>query len=499
MNFNQIFRLGTGCGIEIRGHNLRVVAVRSRRVGVQVLGHREIADFRERPAPEWGVEYGTFLEDLHLSHLSATVALPRDEVIVRELQMPALAKKELSTAVGYQLENLHPYDPGEIYSAFAPLRPPAGEAASLPLAVVIAEKTKVDAYANLFDNAGIAVESFTVAAAAFFGGVRVRWDAPPAPFVIGDFGNDGLEIYGEGTGRPLLSTRFDLGRMPAGRALRLAGADLRLETDQKAKFVRVGDSREDADDSAPPETFEPFRVEELLPSPTNAPIDFDAANAATAFAVGLDAACPRLGWNANLLPVERRKKNSRWMYLPTAALTAACLLVGLGFLLRGWIQDGGYIRAIEAETARLNLTVLQVDALDAQARESKQKSAALAVLEARTGSDLRILSELSDLLPDTVWLSSLEMDDEGVRIQGTAESAAPLLGMVNEAVNLTEAEFSASIVTTKEGAEQFRMAAKRRTTEDVEEPTVPTPAADEPEAEGGALSTLGEDAAAESQ
>ena len=507
MNANQIFRLGTGCGIEIRGADLRVVAVRSRRAGVQVLGHCVIGGFRERPAAEWGAEYRAFLEDLHLSHLSATVVLPRSDVIVREFRMPALAKKELAAAVGYQLENLHPFDPGEVYYAFAPLRPLREENVSLPLAVVIAEKSKVDAYADLFDNAGIAVESFTVAAAAFFGGVRVRWDAPPVPFVIADCGAEGLEIYGEGTGRALLSAQFDLKRMPAGRALSLAGADLRLDTDQKAKLVRVGEAREQCDagvESA--ESFEPCRVEELLPAPIEAPIDFDAANTATAFAAGLDAACPRLGWNANLLPAERRKKNSRWMYLPTAALAAACLLLTLGFPLRGWIQDGGYIRAIEAETARLSLTVQQVDALDAEARESKQKYAVLEAFERRAGADLKILSELSDLLPETVWLSSLEMDDEGVRIQGIADSAAPLLEMVNEAVNLTEAEFSASIVTTKDGTEQFRMAANRRVIEEASDPTAPvTPATSldqsepEPDAGGGALSTLGEDGAAEVQ
>ena len=258
MNANQIFRLGTGCGIEIRGAGLRVVAVRSRRAGVQVLGHCEIGDFRERPAAEWGAEYRAFLEDLHLSHLSATVLLPRDEVIVREIRMPVLAKKELAAAVGYQLENLHPFDPGEIYHAFAPLRALREQNVSLPLAVVIAEKTKVDAYADLFENAGIAVESFTVAAAAFFGGVRVRWDAPPVPFVIADFGSEGLEIYGEGAGRALLSTRFDLKRMPAPRALSLAGADLRLETDQTAKLVRVGEAREESDSTATPaESFDP--------------------------------------------------------------------------------------------------------------------------------------------------------------------------------------------------------------------------------------------------
>ena len=505
MNANQIFRLGTGCGIEIRGADLRVVAVRSRRAGVQVLGHCGIAGFRERPAAEWGAELRAFLEDLHLSHLSATVVLPRDEVIVREIRMPALGKKELAAAVGYELENLHPFDPGEIYHAFAPLGSVGAQNASLPLAVVIAERTKVDAYADLFENAGIAVESFTVAAAAFFGAVRVRWDAPPVPFVIADYGSEGLEIYGEGTGRALLSTRFDLSRIPAQRALSLAGADLRLETDQAAKLIRVGDSREQSDAAAEPaESFELCRVEELLPVPTNAPIDFDAANLAAAFAAGLDAACPRLGWNANLLPAERRKKNSRWMYLPTAALAAACLLLTLGFPLRVWIQDGGYVQAIEAETARLSLTVQQVDALDAEARESKQKFAVLEALDQRTGADLRILSELSDLLPATVWLSSLEMDDEGVRIQGTAAGAAPLLGMVNEAVNLTEAEFSASIVTTKDGTEQFRMAARRRMVEQAPDPlspSAPVPVSDEsePDAEGGALSTLGEDGAAEAR
>ena len=509
MNANQIFRLGTGCGIEIRGADLRVVAVRSRRAGVQVLGYREITGFRERPAAEWGAEYRAFLEDLHLSHLSATVVLPRHEMIVRELRMPALAKKELAAAVGYQLENLHPFDPGEIYHAFAPLGPLGKQNVSLPLAVVIAEKSKVDAYADLFENAGIAVESFTVAAAAFFGGVRVRWDVPPAPFVIADCGADGLEIYGEGTGRALLSARFDLKRMPARRALSLAGADLRLDTDQTAKLVRVGEAREQSDIAVEPgESFEPCRVEELLPAPIDAPIDFDAANAATAFAAGLDAACPRLGWNANLLPAERRKKNSRWMYLPTAALAAACVLLMLGFPLRVRIQDGGYIRAIEAETRQLSLTVQQVNALDAEARVSKQKFAALEALERRTGADLKILSELSDLLPETVWLSSLEMDDKGVRIQGIADSAAPLLGMVNEAVTLTEAEFSASIVTTKDGTEQFRMAATRRAVEEAADPPAPPAAesvaesvAKEPaaDAQGRTLSTLGEDGADEAQ
>ena len=47
MNINQFFRLGTGCGIEIRGNELRIVVVRSRRAGVDVLGYLKIENFRE--------------------------------------------------------------------------------------------------------------------------------------------------------------------------------------------------------------------------------------------------------------------------------------------------------------------------------------------------------------------------------------------------------------------------------------------------------------------
>ena len=463
MNINRLFRLGTGCGIEIRGDVLRVAAVRSRRVGVDVLGYLEIAHFRERNTSEWGAEYRAFLESLQLAHLSARVALPRDEVIVRELVIPPVSKGELSTAVSYQVESLHPFSPDDIYYTFGPLRAVREETASLPLVVFIARRSKVNAYADLFETAGVAIESFTVTAASFFGAVRVRWDTPPIPFLVADFGADGLEVYGEGTSRPLLSTWFEAGQIPPSRALSLTGTDLRLGADQAAKFIKIGGAHENSNgEVAPPDSFELCRLEDLLPVPIKVPSSFHVADAATVYATGLDAACPQMGLSANLLPTERRKKNSRWMYLPTAVLTAACLLLTLGFSLRGWIQDGSYIRAIKTETSRLSLTVKQVDTLVVQAREGRIKYAALEALDSRTGSDLKIVSELSDLLPETVWLNSLEIDDEGIRLRGIANHAASLLGLVNGAINFTDAEFSGSIGSMKDGLEKFQMTAKRR-------------------------------------
>ena len=72
-----------------------------------------------------------------------------------------------------------------------------------------------------------------------------------------------------------------------------------------------------------------------------------------------------------------------------------------------------------------------------------------------------VLAELSELIPDTAWLKTLTLDDEGIVITGEAESAAPLLGRLIDARYLTEAAFSTSLREI-EGGQSFRIAAIRQ-------------------------------------
>ena len=105
----QFQRWGSGCGIEIDGENLRVVAVRSRTSSLTLLGTVTIENFRERPVEDWGREYADFLAAHGLAHVAATVCLPRQEVIVRQVQLPPMNVKERAAAVRYQLDGLHPF------------------------------------------------------------------------------------------------------------------------------------------------------------------------------------------------------------------------------------------------------------------------------------------------------------------------------------------------------------------------------------------------------
>src|SRR4029077_6604534 len=119
----------------------------------------DIGDFAHRPAAEWGAEYTAFLSTLGLQHVSATVILPRHEVIVRQLAMPGVSGKDLAGAVRFQLDSLHPYSEDDVVSSWTRLSD------SSTVLVAIARGDVVQRYATLFAEAGIKVAGFTCSAA----------------------------------------------------------------------------------------------------------------------------------------------------------------------------------------------------------------------------------------------------------------------------------------------------------------------------------------------
>ena len=112
-----------------------------------------------------------------------------------------------------------------------------------------------------------------------------------------------------------------------------------------------------------------------MPALIDAPIEFDVRRDAAALAVALEAACPRLGWRANLLPEGRRQASSRWMYAPTAVLGFMLFLLLIGFLVRGTIQDQAYVEALQTEQTRLAESVEKAHASTASIADARRRIA----------------------------------------------------------------------------------------------------------------------------
>lgn len=395
----KLLAFGSGVGIEISAVNLEVLAARVRPSRIHVLGRLTIQDFANRPAAQWGAEYTAFLKSLGIGHLSATVLLPRREVIVRQLALPGVARKDIENAIRLQLDTLHPYGDEDVTWGWCPL-------AAGAVMVGIARRSAVDRYVELFTEAGIAISSFTFSAAAVHAAIRLNGAASGQGFVaLSRAASGSWEVYGESPSRPVFSAEFDLAPQ---RAIVLALSELRL----------------------PPET-EPRKLEDLLPKPSVNPVENDLSRNPLPYATALAGACPRLAPSANVLPPEHRRFSSRAVFIPTVILGALLLLVaGATAAYSAW-TDRQYLRKLNAEIARWEPLAKRAAALESEAGRLRARAELLDHFRRQTHIDLDTLNELTRLVEPPAWTNLIDISRDTVRLGGEAPQVAPLVKILD--------------------------------------------------------------------
>jgi hypothetical protein len=429
--YRKWLAIGTGVGIEIGVHDLYAGIVRVRPAGTDLLGTAVIERFAERPAGEWGSEYAEFLKLHGGGHLAATVLLPRDEVMVRQLAMPGVSDRDLPQAIGFQIDGLHPYRDEDAAFDYARLDGGAN------ILVGITRREVVNRYAALFAEAGIRVARFTFSAAVMYGAVRL-FSAPPEGFLAVERREGELETYGESPARPLFSATFEVPSEPfAERARSMALAELRL----------------------PPET-ETNAIHAVLPQPRSLPEGLEFPAAAMPYATALAAACPRLGVRLNLLPAASRAASSRMMYIPSIVL-GALLLFGVGSLA-GYsaYADRSYLNALRSEITRVEPQARKPMQMDRAIETARRRTMSLDNFRKRTRADLDALNELTRVVTAPAWASAVEINRDSVRLFGEAPQAPPLLRLIDQSPLFEGSEFTMPLAKTQ-GGETFGIRSRR--------------------------------------
>jgi Tfp pilus assembly protein PilN len=395
----KLLAFGSGVGVEIAGADLEVVVARVRLSRISVLGRLTIPNYAARPAAEWGAEYSRFLKSLGVSYLSATVLLPRREVIVRQVTLAGVAPKDIESAIRFQLDTLHPYGDDEVSYGWSAL--PYGA-----VLVGIVRRSTVDRYHQLFMEAGIPVSSFTFSAAAVHAAIRLNGAASGAGFIaLSRSAAGAVEVYGESQSRPVFSAEFDLA---PERATILALSELRL----------------------PPDTA-PLRLEAVLPKPDVNPVTNDLSRNALPYATALAGACPRFAPSANVLPPEHRRFSSRTAWIPTLVLAALVLLAVVGVAVYSSYADRRYLRKLEAEIAQFEPQAQRVATVDRQMTEMQARARVLDQFRQQTRRDLDALNELTRLVEPPAWTSTTSLTHDTARITGEAPQAGPLLKILD--------------------------------------------------------------------
>ena len=394
---------GHGVGIEVvgphGGESLRVTAVRVHPGAARMIGTLSFDDAMHHAAGVWGTEYAAFVRKHGCAHVAATVLLPRREVMVRQVVLPGVTDKDLPAAVEFQLDGLHPYREEDVATSWARI---PGTPSVL---VAITRRAVIERFVTLFGEAGIQVGAFTCSAAAIHSALRMFRPAPSSSGLLAyEPAESGVEIYGESASRPVFSATFDV---PLERAAPMAASELRLDAD-----------------TAPHGLDTLFRTSPPLP-----------------YAAALASACPLMALPLNLLPSELRPSGARWLWIPSAALGAAVLLLAVGLALFPRYDTTRYLASLNAEIARVAPLAARSTALDRQIETARRNTSQLDALRARTKSDMDVLAEMTRILPPPAWLNQLEITRTQVTLAGETQQAAPLLQAIDASPLFQGSEF----------------------------------------------------------
>ena len=414
---------GSGLGVAIGARDLELAIAQTRPSGAKLSGETTIADFRSRPAAEWGAEILRFLSARGETRIAATVLLPRDEVIVRTLSLPGVSDKDVPAAIELQIETLHPWRDEDV--AWGWVR--AGEGTVL---AGIARRSLLDSYETLFSEAGLPLGAITFSPAAIYASLRM-WNPAPGP-VLCFAGEDRIEVYGESESRAVYSAGFSIDR---ARALEISRSELRLSSDFAAQAL-----------------------EDVLPQPAGTV----SVSGPLAWAAALANSARRGIRFANLLPPERRASRSTLQYLLPAVL--GCLLVAalvIAFVVFPAIEESRYRDDLKRATRSVEPAALRVQNLEKRIAADQARVAALDDFRRRPQADLDVLNELTRLLPPPVWTSAVEIYPDAVVISGEADQAAPLLKIIDSSPLFQNSEFAASVTRNKD-SELFRIRTLRR-------------------------------------
>jgi hypothetical protein len=418
---------GTGVGIEVCGPGLRVTVARVRPAGVQILGELDIPGFREQAAATWGDQYLRFLRELGAAHLAATVLLPRDAVIVRQVAMPGVGDRNLASALKFQIDSLHPWPEDEAVWDYAR----AGKTDAVLVGVT--RRGTLDEYATLFAEAGVKIARFTFSAAALRPALRF-YGAPPAGFLAWAQ-NGELELYGESPSRPMFSASFD--QQPQ---LAVASALSELRLDPEA---------------------DPVPIESLLPQPAAAPAGTDLSRSARTYAAALTSACPWLALRLNLLPEDQRQASSRVLYLPTIVLASLIAITAGALFAYGAVEERRYLETLESQIRQITPRANRAARLDRQILETRGRADAIDNFRLRSKEDMDALNEATRALAPPGFLTGMNMSRQSVEMSGHTDQAAGLLKLLDGTGKFQNSQFIMPIQRDATG-ENFAIRAQRK-------------------------------------
>jgi Tfp pilus assembly protein PilN len=160
-----------------------------------------------------------------------------------------------------------------------------------------------------------------------------------------------------------------------------------------------------------------------------------------------------------LLPAkDRPRRLTRAQTFTVGMAAATALLVILALLAPAW-REQRHLSRIDAEIARMDPDVKAVDRVLRDLERKRRLLATVDGVEAASIRPLPVLRELTEILPNDAWLTTVSLDAKSVELTGAASAASALIPLLENSPRLERVEFSSPVTRGRDNREQFRIRA----------------------------------------
>lgn len=173
------------------------------------------------------------------------------------------------------------------------------------------------------------------------------------------------------------------------------------------------------------------------------------------------AGAAKLPFGVNLLPPEERPAIRLSRYSSTMMLLL--ILLGLGFFwgISALIHPRIELFRVNHQIARLNQEAQAVESLLRESRGLARQMESLGKI-GQSPDKLKVLKDLTQLIPDNTWLTNLQLGQQFVNLSGMSSSASELIPLLDKSGLLKKTEFASPIVTDANRLEHFKIKAEFR-------------------------------------
>jgi general secretion pathway protein L len=180
--------------------------------------------------------------------------------------------------------------------------------------------------------------------------------------------------------------------------------------------------------------------------------------------ISLDAIRPVMQYDncsINLIaPEERQQSNAESDKMMLILTTATCLLFML-LLYAPIINQNKELKLLESEVAKSRKTALQLQSLKKNKEKLLKQSHFLKNKHINEMSSIKLIGEVTQIVPDDTWLTRFVMKSGELQLQGESSNASSLIQTLESSEYFTGVQFRSPVTQNKlSNKDKFHLSAK---------------------------------------